>query len=90
MKDTKQDLTTIETQLINVINNFIEWDTNTRFNKETRRKAVKYIKDVSEKGFPQYNKWFETKKEDVIKFIDCNYCEDTNCNNGECVEPIND
>ena len=21
---------------------------------------------------------------------DCNYCEDSNCTNGECVEPIND
>jgi hypothetical protein len=21
---------------------------------------------------------------------DCNYCEDKNCNNGECIEPIND
>ena len=66
------DDTTIERQLMTVINNFIEWDTN----KEDYKKAQKYIRYVSEEKFPRYNHWFRVTKDDVIKFIENNLKEE--------------
>tara|TARA_Y100000593_G_scaffold90760_1_gene177923 strand:- start:270 stop:485 length:216 start_codon:yes stop_codon:yes gene_type:complete len=63
MKDKNN--TTIETQLINVINDFVKWDTN----KENRDKAQKYIDYVKKNKHYNYNKWFRVTKDDVIKFI---------------------
>ena len=65
------DDTTIERQLMTVINNFIEWDTN----KEDYKKAQKYIRYVSGEKFPRYNQWFRVTKDDVIKFIENNLKE---------------
>ena len=66
------DDTTIERQLMTVINNFIEWDTN----KEDYKKAQKYIRYVSREKFPRYNQWFRVTKDDVIKFIENNLKEE--------------
>ena len=60
----KREYTEIEIQLISVINNFILWNTT----EEDRGLAEEYIGEEH----VNYNKWFETKKQDVIEYIENN------------------
>ena len=70
MKDKNNTKT--ETKLINVINDFIKWETS----KEDYDKAQKYIRYVRGNKHYNYNKWFRVTKDDVIKFIVINLNEE--------------
>ncbi len=74
--------TTIEIQLMTIIRDFIKWDFEYSFNrntindKEDYEKAQEYINYVSENKHYNFNKWFRVTKDDVIKFIENNLNEE--------------
>ena len=75
----KKEYTKIETQLINVIHNFVGWsikrgiidmtDIDDYNSWEFAEMYMDYrISNIKTRGF-DYNKWFGTKKQDVIEYI---------------------